>query len=187
MEYLNIIIAAILVNNLLLTQVLGIDSAVIVTKSKRTTMVFSIFTLLITVIATILSKLLNDYVLVENSLEYLRMISFVLIDAVVITIAYEILKNKVKKECNAFIYNLTINSLILGGGLLVVENNLTIIQTLLYSIGISLGFMLILVIVSSINDKYKYSNMPEKFKGTVTTLLALGLVSLAFYGFKGLI
>ncbi len=190
MEYINIIIAAVLVNNLLLTEVLGIDSTISSTNSIESAVNMGLQTTLVTTITAILTKLVYDNILVKFDLQIFEIISFVLIITIVITIYNSIIartNNDKKKSLEQFTPMIVANSLILGVSLLVVENSFTLLQTLVYSIGVSFGFTIVLILISAINHKYRYSNMPRQYREKATTLLALGLVALAFYGFKGLV
>ncbi|MFM1540877.1 Rnf-Nqr domain containing protein [Helcococcus ovis] len=190
MNYISIIIATVLVNNMVLTQIFGIKSALESSKDFESSITVGLSITFVTVISSLIAKVFYDYVLLKFNLEYLKILSFVVIIVLVIEIFYSLVAVTSKKEyedLKSYLPSVTANSMILGVSLIVVSNNYNILNTVIYSFGVSLGFTLIALLLNAINEKYKYANLPRYFLGKPITLLALGLMALAFYGFKGLI
>ncbi|MFM1539397.1 electron transport complex protein RnfA [Helcococcus bovis] len=190
MTYISIIIAAVLVNNMVLTQIFGVNPAVASSKDLESTITMGLSITFVTVISSIVSKIFYDYVLLKFNLEYLKILSFVIIVVLVIEIFYSLVAVTSKKEyedIKSYLPSVTANSMILGVALIVVSNNYNILSTIAYAFGVSLGFVLVTLLLNAINEKYKYANLPRHFLEKPITLFALGLMALAFYGFKGLI
>ena len=190
MILIQIIIATVLVNNLILNQYIGINPAIAASKNHEYTITMSFAIMFLMTISSLLTKLINDYILLPNSLGDFKIFAFVIVIAFVIFIANIVLKFVMKErytKMTNFMPIVVINNLFLGVALLVTQEGLSLVETIVYSIGVSLGFMLISIIVSSINYKYRRANMPRHFLEKPITLLALGLIALAFYGFSGLV
>lgn len=190
MNIIKILISAVLVNNLILSNYIGINPVIVSSKSEKSSLTFGVLMTIMLTLSTCITKLLNDYVLVKYSLEHFRIFTFVLVIIFINILSKLLIKNNFKmnyKKIESFTPLLIINNLFLGVALLVVKNNLSLLDTVVYSIGVSLGFMLISILVSSINYKYRYPEMPKAFRGLPITIMALGLIALAFYGFQGLV
>lgn len=187
MEYISIILAAVLVNNIVLTQIFGINPTIAASNSIESSVTMGFAITLIMTIASIVTKLVNDYLLINT--QFLQVIVFVIIIALVIELCYLVIKNTSNEKFDSIktvVPLVSSNSLILGVSLLVVQNGFTLLETIAYSVGVGLGFTLLLLIVSAINNKYRFANMPKNFLEKPITFFALGLIALAFYGFKGL-
>lgn len=190
MEYLNIIIATVFVNNILISQFMGLNATLASSNDMGSAFSMAMATSIITTIVAILAKLVHDNILVVLNMKYLNLLVYVLIVTIIITIYNNTLKsinNNSFSSLQRFVPNVVANTLTLGIGLIVVNMKQNLLETLIYAIGVSLGFTLTLILISAINDKYRYSTVPRQFRENALTLISLGLISLAFYGFKGLI
>ena len=190
MTLIQIIIATVLVNNLILNQYIGINPTIAASKNHEYTVTMGLAIMFLMTISTLLTKIVNDYILVPNSLGDFKIFAFVIVIALVIVIANTVLKGIMKErytKMTNFMPIVVINNLFLGVALLVTQEGLGLVETVVYSIGVSLGFMLVSTLVSSISYKYRYANMPRHFLEKPITLIALGLIALAFYGFSGLV
>ncbi|MCT1796718.1 Rnf-Nqr domain containing protein [Helcococcus kunzii] len=177
MEFLSIILAAVFINNVVLTQFFGVrplsSNADEIKLSLKNGLVITV----IMTISSVITKLVNDYILKDH--QYLQIIIFVFI----VTLILELFSLFIEKENKSL---LLANTLLLGVALIVSQNGLSLLDTVLYSIGAGLGFSLITVLVDAIRYKYRNAAMPKNYLGNPITFIALGLIALAFYGFNGL-
>lgn len=190
MTLIHIIIGTVLVNNLILSQYIGINPTIAASKNHEYTVTMGLAIMFLMTISTVLSKLVYDYILIPNGLVDFEIFVYVLVIAVVIFLSNILLKSIMKEryeKMNGFMPIVVINNLFLGVSLLVTQEGLGLVETIVYSVGVSIGFMLVSLIVSSINYKYRYANMPRHFLEKPITFIAIGLVALAFYGFSGLV
>lgn len=190
MKLLYLVIATVLVNNLVLKSYIGLNSILSSSKNNNYIIPMGFSIMLILTLSNIITKLIYDNLLVRLELEYLKIFINVIIILIIIELIHIFIDNfmnKIYRSMEMFMPVIMINNLFLGSSLLVIKNNLKIIEIIVYSIGISLGFMLISLILSSINYKYRFVDMPRHFKERSITFIALGLIALAFYGFLGLV
>lgn len=190
MTLIQIIIATVLVNNVILNHYIGINPAIAASKNHEYTVTMGLAIMFLMTISTLFTKIVNDYILDPNSLGNFKIFAFVIVIALVIFIADIVLKGIMKErytKMTNFMPIVVINNLFLGVALLVIKDSLGLVETIVYSIGVSLGFILVSILISSINYKYRYANMPRHFLEKPITLIAIGLIVLAFYGFSGLV
>lgn len=190
MTIIQIIIATVLVNNLILNQYIGINPTITASNNYEYTVTMGLAIMFLMTISNIITKIVNDYILLPYSLENFKIFAYVIVIAFVLVIANKVLKGIMQERYSKiinFMPMVVINNLFLGVALLVIKDGLNLVEIIVYSIGVSLGFMLVSILVSSINYKYRHSNMPRHFLGKPITLIALGLIALAFYGFSGLV
>lgn len=190
MEYISIILAAILVNNIVLTQISGVNPIIAVSHNIESSIIMGLAITFVITLSSIFTKIVNDYILVEYGLEFLKIFIYIFVIEIIIHLSYKIIKSISKEDFDvfeSFIPVVSTNSLILTVALMVVDNNFGLVETIIYSIGIGLGFTLLSLIISEINYKYRYANVPRSILEKPITFIALGLVALAFYGFNGLV
>ena len=182
-----IFIGAFIVNNVLLSQFLGLCSFLGVSKKTSTAVgMGGAVTFVITVVAGLLYK----YILVPTGFEYLDTIVFILVIAALVQVVEMFLKKNVPSLYQAlgvYLPLITTNCAVLGVALKNVTNNYNILQGVVYGLGTGLGYFLAIVILAGIREKYKYNEYPKYFKGTAMTLITAGLMSIAFFGFSGMI
>ena len=137
-----------------------------------------------------LFKVIYQFVLNPLGLDYLKTIVFILVIAALVQFVEMFLKKCMVSLYNAlgvFLPLITTNCAVLGTALTNVQNDYSFIASVVNGIGISLGFLIAIVILAGIREKMEYNNIPESFKGMPITLLTAGLMAIAFFGFSGLI
>lgn len=191
MEYLAILIGAVFVNNIVLSQFLGICPFLGVSSKVSTSAGMSGAVLFVMTIATTVTYLLHEYVLVPTGLEYLRTITFILVIAALVQMVEIILKKvspALYQALGVFLPLITTNCAILGVAILALGlDNGTLLKAVFFAISHSIGFALALVVFSSIREFLELADIPEGMKGVPINLLVAGLLSLAFLGFAGLV
>lgn len=191
MEYIIILIAAVFVNNIVLSQFLGICPFLGVSNKISTSVGMSGAVLFVMTIATITSYLLYQYVLAPLDLDYLRTITFILVIASLVQMVEIILKKvspPLYKALGVFLPLITTNCAVLGVAILALGlENVSLLKAVFFAIANSIGFALALIVFASIREQLELANIPEGMKGVPINLLVAGLLSLAFLGFTGLV
>ncbi len=191
MEYLIILIGAVFVNNIVLSQFLGICPFLGVSNKVSTSVGMSGAVLFVMTIATTVTYLLHQYVLVPMGLDYLRTITFILVIAALVQMV-EIMLKKVSpplyQALGVFLPLITTNCAVLGVAILALgleDGNL--LKAVFFAVSSSAGFALALIVFASIREFLELADIPEGMKGVPINLLVAGLLSLAFLGFAGLV
>ena len=190
MNLVSIILGSIFVNNYVLAQFLGICPALGVSKKLETSIGMGLAVTFVITLSSVITLLINKYILVALNLEYLRTIAFILVIASLVQFVEMFLKKaspSLYSALGVFLPLITTNCVVLGVAILNVDNNYNIIQTIVNSISASIGFTIALVLLSAIREKYETVDLPKSFRGIPIALLSLGLLSIAFFGFKGLV
>lgn len=191
MDYVIILIAAVFVNNIVLSQFLGICPFLGVSNKVSTSIGMSGAVLFVMTIATTVTYLLHQYVLVPAGLNYLRTITFILVIAALVQMV-EIMLKKVSpslyQALGVFLPLITTNCAVLGVAILALGlDNGSLLKAVFFAISNSLGFALALIVFASIREQLELANIPEGMKGVPINLLVAGLLSLAFLGFTALV
>lgn len=191
MDYVIILIAAVFVNNIVLSQFLGICPFLGVSNKVSTAIGMSGAVLFVMTIATTVTYLLHQYILVPAGLNYLRTITFILVIAALVQMVEIILKKvspALYQALGVFLPLITTNCAVLGVAILALglENN-SLLKAVFFAISNSLGFGLALIVFASIREQLELANIPEGMKGVPINLLVAGLLSLAFLGFTALV
>jgi electron transport complex protein RnfA len=191
MDYIVILIAAVFVNNIVLSQFLGICPFLGVSNKVSTSVGMSGAVLFVMTIATTVTYLLHQYVLVPAGLNYLRTITFILVIAALVQMVEIILKKvspPLYQALGVFLPLITTNCAVLGVAILALglENN-SLLKAVFFAISNSIGFALALIVFASIREQLELANIPEGMKGVPINLLVAGLLSLAFLGFTALV
>lgn len=185
-----IFIGAFIVNNVLLSQFLGLCSFLGVSKKTSTAVGMGGAVTFVITIASVVAGLLYKYILVPTGFEYLDTIVFILVIAALVQVVEMFLKKNVPSLYQAlgvYLPLITTNCAVLGVALKNVTNNYSILEGVVYGLGTGLGYFLAIVILAGIREKYQYNDYPKYFKGTAMTLITAGLMSIAFFGFSGMI
>jgi Na+-translocating ferredoxin:NAD+ oxidoreductase subunit A len=191
MQYLVIIISAIFVNNVVLSQFLGICPFIGVSKKVSTAAGMSGAVIFVITLATLVTYLLYQYLLVPIGLAYLKTIVFILVIATLVQMVEIILKKispSLYQALGVFLPLITTNCAVLGVALLAIglpETNL--LKAVVFAFSISVGFGLAIIIFSSIREQLELANIPKGMQGVPISLLVAGLLSLAFMGFIGIV
>jgi len=189
-EYALILLGTVLVNNLVLTQFLGLCPFMGVSRKLETAAGMGLATAFVLTLSSVCSYLIHTFVLVPLQLEYLRTIAFILIIAALVQFT-EIFLRKVSpllhNVLGIFLPLITTNCAVLGIALLNVQSDRGFAQSAMYGFGAALGFTLVLIAFAAIRERLWLTDVPKPFKGNAIALLTAGLMSLAFMGFSGLV
>lgn len=191
MDYILILIAAVFVNNIVLSQFLGICPFLGVSNKVSTSVGMSGAVLFVMTIATTTTYLLHQYLLVPAGLAYLRTITFILVIATLVQMI-EIIIKKVSpplyQALGVFLPLITTNCAVLGVAILALGlENGSLLKAVFFAISNAIGFALALIVFASIREHLELANIPKGMKGVPINLLVAGLLSLAFLGFTGLV
>jgi electron transport complex protein RnfA len=191
MDYIIILITAVFVNNIVLSQFLGICPFLGVSKKVSTSVGMSGAVLFVMTIATLVTYLLHQYILVPASLDYLRTITFILVIAALVQMVEIVLKKvspPLYQALGVFLPLITTNCAVLGVAILTLGlENISLLKAVFFAVANSIGFALAMILFSSIREYLELANIPKGMKGVPINLLVAGLLSLAFLGFTGLV
>ena len=191
MEYVVILIAAVFVNNIVLSQFLGICPFLGVSSKVSTSVGMSGAVLFVMTTATLVTYLLYQFVLVPTGLDYLRTITFILVIASLVQMVEIILKKSspaLYQALGVFLPLITTNCAVLGVAILALGlENGSLLKAVFFAVANSIGFALALIVFASIREQLELADLPEGMKGVPINLLVAGLLSLAFLGFTGLV
>lgn len=190
MEYVYIIIAAIFVNNIVLMQFLGICPFLGVSNKVSTSAGMSGAVLFVMTLATIITWLIYTFVLKALELEYLQTIAYILVIAALVQMVEIILKKvspSLYQALGIFLPLITTNCAILGVALMVIQKKFDLLQSVVFSVGTSLGFALAIIIFAGLREQLELVKVPKGMKGIPAALLIAGILALAFQGFAGLV
>lgn len=190
MEYLLIFVSAIFVNNIVLSQFLGICPFLGVSKKINTAAGMGAAVAFVLTLATLVTYLLQTLVLTPLHLEYLQTLAFILVIASLVQMV-EIILKKVSPVLYAalgiFLPLITTNCAVLGVAILVIQKEYNLMQSIVYAFSTALGFALALIVFAGLRQQLALASIPKKMQGVAIVLVTAGLLSLAFMGFSGLI
>ena len=190
MEYLVIIISAIFVNNILLSQFLGICPFLGVSNKLSTATGLSGAVCFVITLATVVTFLLNKYVLVPLELTYLQTIAFILVIAALVQMVEIVLKKispSLYQALGIFLPLITTNCAVLGVALSVVQKDMNLGQATVYAFATALGYGLAMILFAGIREHLALNDVPKSFKGLPIALVTAGIMALAFLGFSGIV
>ena len=190
MEYFIIVFSAIFVNNIVLSQFLGICPFLGVSKKVSTAMGMAGAVTFVMTLATIVTYLIQHYLLEPYDLTFLQTISYILVIAALVQMVEIVLKKvspPLYQALGVYLPLITTNCAILGVAILVIQNNFNLMESVVFAISNAVGFGLALVIFSGIREQLDLADIPEGMKGVRTSLVIAGLLSMAFMGFAGLV
>ncbi len=190
MNLLAIIFVAILANNIVLSQFLGICPYLGVSKRIETSVGMGLAVIFVMTMSAIVTWLIDTFLLLPFNLLYLRTIAFILVIAGLVQLVEMILKKSnptLFRALGIYLPLITTNCTILGVAILNVQSGHNIIETIIYSIATGIGFTLAMVIMAGIRERLELANMSGFLKGAAVTLVSAGILSLAFMGFKGMV
>lgn len=185
-----LIIGAIFVNNVVLAQFLGICPFLGVSKDVKSSLGMGAAVLFVMLLTTLVTYPLYYYVLVPAHLEYLQTIAYILIIAALVQMVEIILKKiapSLYQALGVFLPLITTNCAVLGVAILIIQKDMNLLQSVVYSAGISIGFTLALVIFAGIREQLDLTGVPKGMKGVPIALVTAGILAMAFMGFNGLV
>ena len=188
MEFILIFISAIFVNNIVLSQFLGICPFLGVSKKVNTALGMSAAVAFVLTLATIVTYLVQKGVLDPLGLQYLQTIAFILVIAALVQMV-EIVMKKVSpalyQALGIFLPLITTNCAVLGVAILVIQKDFSLVQSVVYAFSTAIGFGLALTVFAGLREQLELVNVPKGMKGVAITMVTAGLLSLAFMGFSG--
>jgi electron transport complex protein RnfA len=190
MSYIIIIISAVLVNNIVLMQFLGICPFLGVSKRISTAVGMAGAVAFVMVLATIVTYLIQNYVLNRLGLAYLQTIAFILVIAALVQLVEIILKKAspaLYQALGIFLPLITTNCAILGVAILTIQKEFNLVEGVVFAVSNAIGFGLALAIFAGIREHLELQNIPKGLKGTPIALITAGILAMAFMGFSGLV
>ena len=182
------IISAALVNNVVLSRFLGLCPFLGVSKKTSTAVGMGSAVIAVIALSSAITYVINKLILVKFDLVYLRTIVFILIIAALVQAVEIILKKKIPSLYNAlgvYLPLITTNCAVLGVAIDSAQKGYGFVETMIYSVGTAVGFLIAIVIMSGIRERIEDNNIPEAFKGMPIVLVTAGLMAMAFVGFSG--
>ena len=199
MEYILIIISAIFVNNILLSQFLGICPFLGVSNKLSTATGMSGAVCFVITLATVVTYLLNKYLLVPFGLEFLQTIAFILVIAALVQTVEIVLKKispSLYQALGIFLPLITTNCAVLGVAITVVTKEFTfggeahmlnLGEATVYALATSLGYGLAMILFAGLREYLALNDVPKAFKGLPIALITVSIMAMAFLGFSGLV
>ena len=188
MEYILIFISAIFVNNIVLSQFLGICPFLGVSKKVETAMGMGAAVAFVMTLATIVTYLLQIYLLNPNGLQYLQTLAFILVIAALVQMVEIVLKKvspALYQALGIFLPLITTNCAVLGVAILVIQKDFSLMESVVYAFSTALGFALALIVFAGLREHLELVEVPKGMRGMAIVLVTAGLLSLAFMGFSG--
>ena len=183
-----ILIGALLVNNFVLAQFLGLCPFIGASGRYDTASAMGLATTFVLTLSAGASHLIYHGVLAPLGLDYLRIIAFIVVIAGTVQVTELYLKSVsplLHQVLGIYLPLITSNCAVLGVALLALQQELSLAATLSYAIGAALGFTLVMVLFAAIRERLAHADVPAPFRGAPVTLITAGILSLAFMGFQG--
>ncbi len=189
-DLLKIAVAAALVNNVVLSQFLGLCPFIGVSKKTKTASGMGMAVIFVITISSALTSLVYNFILVPLDLDYLKTIVFILLIAALVQFVEMALKKfspALYKALGVYLPLITTNCAVLGIAITNVQKDYDFITSVVNGLFTAIGFTISIVILAGIREKIEYNDIPKSFKGTPIVLLTAGLMAIAFSGFAGLL
>ena len=186
-ELLLIAVGSAFVNNVVLSQFLGICPFLGVSKNVKTAGGMGGAVIFVITIASLVTSIVYKGILVPAHVEYLQTIVFILVIAALVQFVEMFLKKAMPPLYNAlgvYLPLITTNCAVLGVALTNVQKSYSILEGLIYGIGTAVGFTVAIVLMAGIREKIEYNDITESFQGTPIVLVTSGLMAIAFFGFS---
>lgn len=189
-EILLIAVGSALVNNVVLSQFLGLCPFVGVSKKVETAAGMGGAVIFVITISSFFTSIIYHYILKPRNLEYLQTIVFILVIACLVQFVEMFLKKTIPvlyKSLGVYLPLITTNCAVLGVAIINVQKGYGLFTSVINGFGTAVGFTIAIVIMAGIREEMEYSDIPEAFKGTPIILVTAGLMAIGFFGFSGLI
>ena len=190
MEYVIIFVAAVFVNNIVLSQFLGICPFLGVSQKISTAMGMGAAVTFGMTLSTISKFLLQEYLLTPYGLGFMQTIVFILVIAALVQMVEIILKKvspPLYQALGVFLPLITTNCTILGVAIMVIQKNFDLMQSTVFAISTAIGFTLALVVFAGIREQLALTKIPPAMRGIPIALIVAGLLAMAFMGFSGIV
>ena len=189
-SYFAIIIGAIFVNNVVLAQFLGICPFLGVSSKVDTSLGMGAAVTFVMALTAVVAWSIQEFILVPLGIEYMQTIVFILVIAALVQMVEIVLKKvspALYQALGIFLPLITTNCAVLGVAILLVQEQYNLLQSVVYSVSIALGFGLALVLFAGIRERLDIEEVPDAFRGTPIALITAGILAMAFMGFSGLV
>ncbi|MGL5683560.1 MAG: electron transport complex subunit RsxA [Marinifilaceae bacterium] len=190
MEYILIFIAAVFVNNIVLSQFLGICPFLGVSKKVSTAIGMTGAVTFVMILATIVTYIVQKTVLDPQGIQYMQTITFILIIAALVQMVEIMLKKTspaMYQSLGVFLPLITTNCAVLGVALMVIQKNFNLLESVIFAGSTAIGFGLALVLFAGIREHLELIEVPKGMKGSPIALITAGLLAMAFMGFSGIV
>lgn len=185
-----IIIGAIFVNNVVLSQFLGICPFLGVSSKVETSLGMSMAVTFVMALAAVVTWCLHHYILIPFGIEYMQTISFILVIAALVQMVEIVLKKvspSLYQALGIFLPLITTNCAVLGVAIISIQKDFDLVTSVIYSVSIALGFALALVLFAGIRERLEVEDVPQAFRGVPIALITAGLLAMAFMGFANVV
>ncbi len=189
-ELLLLAVGASIVNNVVLSQFLGICPFLGVSKKVDTAAGMGCAVTFVITLAAFVTSIVYKFILDPLHVSYLQTIVFIVVIASLVQFVEMVLKkfmHSLYESLGVFLPLITTNCAVLGVALNSVTNGYSILESTVYGFATAVGFLIAIVIMASLREKIEYNDVPETFKGSAIVLVTAGLMSIAFFGFSGII
>lgn len=188
MNLISLFIVSILTENIVLTKFLGMCPFFGTSKAEKNALSMGISVMIVVVLSSFFTFFINKYILIPTDTVYLRTIIFILVIAAIVQIVEIVLKKyypTIHQNLGLYLPLITTNCAVLGTVLLSSTSNYNLVETLVFSVGSSLGFTLVIYIFSNIRERLEQCNVPKNFKGYPIALITAFIMALVFARFVG--
>jgi electron transport complex protein RnfA len=184
-----ILIGALLVNNFVLVQFLGLCPFMGVTRQYQPAVAMGLATAFVLTTSAALSHLIYRGLLAPLGIEFLRIVAFIVVIAAVVQITERVLRTTsplLHEVLGIYLPLITSNCAVLAVALLAVGQDLSFVATVVYGLGAALGFSLVMVLFAALRERLDHAPVPDPFRGVPVALITAGILSLGFMGFAGM-
>ncbi len=188
-QLLSIALGAILVNNFVLSQFLGICPFMGVSKKIDTALGMGMAVIFVMGVASAVNYPINHFILVPNGLEFMQTVTYILVIASLVQFVEMFLQKAMPalyEALGVYLPLITTNCAVLGVVLQNTQKSYNFVESLTYGVTGGIGFMIAIVLFASVRERLEFANCPKSFEGFPMALVAASLLSLAFMGFSGL-
>ena len=190
MEYILLIISAVLVNNVVLVQFLGICPFLGVSNKIDTSLGMGMAVIFVMSLANLVTYLIQNYILIPLHIGFMQTITFIFVIAFLVQVVEIILKKvapPLYQALGIYLPLITTNCAVLGIAILAVQKDYNLLTSVFYAASIAAGFTLALILLAGIREQTALTDTPKGMKGFPLSLVTAGLLSLAFMGFSGIV
>lgn len=188
-NYLSIIVAAALVNNLILIQLFGVSSLFYSTKKLPQAIEFALFNFVVLFLSLVINLIIYRFFLTPLHLEFFRLVVFVATSALLTTVFIQVITKRFPfstRQQGLLLFLTGGNSAVLGATLLSSTSVLSLSENIAYSFGAALGYSLMIVGFAALRIRLEFADIPAPFRGASIQLITAGLVAISLLGFAGL-
>lgn len=189
-EMFLIAVGAALVNNVVLSQFLGLCPFLGVSKNVKTSAGMGAAVVFVITIASLVTSVIYKGILVSLNLEFLQTIVFILVIAALVQFVEMFLKKSMPplyEALGVYLPLITTNCAVLGVALTNVQKSYSILESVINGVGTAIGFTIAIVMLAGVREKIEHNDVPYSFQGYPIVLITAGLMAIAFFGFSGLI